>query len=134
MNATTNPNWYFKGDYDNLEDFTSEEIEKARIFVEKFKAEAPAGFEFSEPSEEQPFGSWTRQDDEFDGTTVILGIATGSDAVTYEYPDGFEMWVYAGEGMELANLPASWERVDKEIRETSEAWANMVTEIKSEDN
>lgn len=129
MNATTNTNWYFNGEgkskygFNPLEDFTPEEIEKARIFVEKFNAEAPAGFVLYPPNEEQPFGSWTRQDDEFDGTTVILGIATGSDAVDYEYPDGFEMWIYAGEGMELKHLPANWSKVDEEIRSTLEAWS-----------
>jgi hypothetical protein len=122
MNATTDTNWYFAGDFDHFEGVDPAEKVEAQIFVEKFKKDAPMAFEFSEPTEEQPFGSWTRKDDEFGGTTVILGVATGSDATNYDYPDGFEMWVYAGEGMELANLPADWSKVDEEIRSTLKAW------------
>jgi hypothetical protein len=121
--------WYFNGKgkrefgFDALEDFTDEEKEAARIFVEKFKAEAPEGFVYYEPNPEQPFGSWTRPSDEFGGTSVILQVAQGSDATDYDYPDGFEMWVYAGEGMELASLPADWNQVEFEIRETIKAWS-----------
>lgn len=123
--------WYYDGTnkdewgFDPLEDFTPEEKEAARIFVEKFNSEgADRGFKFEPPSSDYPFGQWTRENDEFGGTSLNIQVAQGSDSYPdREYPDGFEMWVYAGEGMELPGLVADWNQVDKEIRETIEIWS-----------
>lgn len=125
MNATSNTdNWYYNGEgkseygFDALADFNEAEKEKARLFVEKFNSEAPEGFVYQAPSEDWPFGLWVRENDEFGGTSVNLQPATGSDAVPdREYPDGLEMWVYAGEGLELPNMEPRWSDVDQEIRD-----------------